>query len=290
MRQGQEEKRADWLLQRRQGIGGSDAPAILGLSRWRTPLDVFADKVGYGDNVTQTEAMEWGLLLEPVLLAQYAARTGRTVDTWPAHTVWCHDTIPWLRCTPDGFAVREDGALGCLQLKTASVLAEREWEEEEPPVAYQVQLQHEMAATGCSWGALVCLCMGYAPKLRYWEVARDDAFIEKLLAQEAVFWKRVQDQDPPPPFSPEDQANWLRRFYPVSEVLTVTLPSELVGVDAALAAIRARKKVMETEETELENRIKAVMADAEVGLLPGVRYAWKTSKSGARPFKRSEKA
>ena len=37
--------RADWLAVRRQGIGGSDVGAILGLDPWKGPLDVYVDKV-----------------------------------------------------------------------------------------------------------------------------------------------------------------------------------------------------------------------------------------------------
>lgn len=38
--------REAWLDRRRAGIGGSDVAALLGLSRWKTPLDVFLDKAG----------------------------------------------------------------------------------------------------------------------------------------------------------------------------------------------------------------------------------------------------
>ena len=38
--------RTEWLLERKKGIGGSDAAKILGLSPWGTALDVWADKVG----------------------------------------------------------------------------------------------------------------------------------------------------------------------------------------------------------------------------------------------------
>lgn len=38
--------RADWLAARRTGIGGSDVAPILGLSKWRSPLDVYMVKRG----------------------------------------------------------------------------------------------------------------------------------------------------------------------------------------------------------------------------------------------------
>ena len=39
--------RGQWLQARRRGIGGSDAPALMGASPWATPLSVYADKMGF---------------------------------------------------------------------------------------------------------------------------------------------------------------------------------------------------------------------------------------------------
>ena len=35
------EERTAWLNERRKGIGGSDVAAIIGLSPWTTPLDIY---------------------------------------------------------------------------------------------------------------------------------------------------------------------------------------------------------------------------------------------------------
>ncbi|MGM9936457.1 MAG: YqaJ viral recombinase family protein, partial [Candidatus Ornithomonoglobus sp.] len=37
--------REDWLRERKKGIGGSDAAAILGMNRYRSAFDVYADKL-----------------------------------------------------------------------------------------------------------------------------------------------------------------------------------------------------------------------------------------------------
>ena len=34
----------DWLKERQKGIGGSDVAAILGMSPWRTPYQVWEEK------------------------------------------------------------------------------------------------------------------------------------------------------------------------------------------------------------------------------------------------------
>ena len=36
----------EWLEQRRQGIGGSDAGAVIGVNKWRSPYTVYCDKLG----------------------------------------------------------------------------------------------------------------------------------------------------------------------------------------------------------------------------------------------------
>lgn len=42
-------ERLEWLKTRQTGIGGSDVAAILGLNRYRTPLDVYNDKTATDD-------------------------------------------------------------------------------------------------------------------------------------------------------------------------------------------------------------------------------------------------
>jgi predicted phage-related endonuclease len=49
-----------WLADRRKCIGGSDIDAILGLSPYRTPVDVWAEKTGRspGQGETQPKGSE----------------------------------------------------------------------------------------------------------------------------------------------------------------------------------------------------------------------------------------
>lgn len=38
--------RQEWLLQRRRGLGGSEAAAIAALSKWKSPVGVYLEKLG----------------------------------------------------------------------------------------------------------------------------------------------------------------------------------------------------------------------------------------------------
>ena len=44
----------DWLKERQKGIGGSDVAAILGMSPWRTPYQVWEEKTTPIDAVSYT--------------------------------------------------------------------------------------------------------------------------------------------------------------------------------------------------------------------------------------------
>lgn len=66
-----------WLRDRKKGIGGSDVAAVLGLSPWRTPLDVFNDKTAETvDEKPQSDAAHFGTILEDVVADEFARRTG----------------------------------------------------------------------------------------------------------------------------------------------------------------------------------------------------------------------
>lgn len=70
-------ERETWLRERKKGIGGSDVAAVLGLSPWRTPLDVFNDKTAEAvDEKPQSEAAHFGTILEDVVAEEFARRTG----------------------------------------------------------------------------------------------------------------------------------------------------------------------------------------------------------------------
>ena len=57
-------ERTEWLKRRRAGIGGSDVAAILGISPWKTALDVYHDKTGAAKDEPETENMRLGTALE----------------------------------------------------------------------------------------------------------------------------------------------------------------------------------------------------------------------------------
>ena len=63
-------------IDRHAGLGGSDAAAVLGLSPWTSPLDLYLDKRGELDEEPEqpTNWQRWGHLLEDLIADEASAQ------------------------------------------------------------------------------------------------------------------------------------------------------------------------------------------------------------------------
>jgi putative phage-type endonuclease len=240
--------RDEWLAARRSGIGGSDAAAVLGLSRWRSPLDVYLDKTGEGGDPEDTPAMYWGRRLERVILEAYVEQTGLAVDAPVGVYRMLRSTErPWQLYSPDGMASDR-----LIEIKTART--SEGWGEpgsDEVPDAYAIQVQHGMAVAGLPRCDVAVLIGG--SDFRIYTVERDAALIAHLIAAEAAFWRRVERRDPPPPRTyAEATRMWGRSSPPRAPVY---------ATDEAEAAYRELLHVREqlSALSEREEALKAVL-------------------------------
>lgn len=279
-----DEAKARWLEERKTGIGASDAPVVAGISKYKTLLSLYCEKLGITEppNV-DTEAAEWGILLEEPVAQKYAKVTGRLLEYPGPYTIQRSEQWPFATCTIDRFIVghgpihlgQPDFGRGVLQIKTTSALHEDEWSEGPPPAVY-CQVQHEMAVTRCQWGSAAVLVGGQ--KFRWADVPRDDSFIEQLMAREAWFWGLVQSQTPPEPDAGDKDT--LARLFPRDTGEVIELSGEFLTIDEQLLQVKGQIDPLYREKERLENLIRAALGDASIGVLPnGVKY---TNKAQTR--------
>ena len=194
-----EESRAAWLKQRQLGIGGSDVAPILGLSKWRTPLDVYNDKTSDTLDDIDNTSMEWGRRLEPVIRQKYADVTGMPVVQPSA--MFQSVLHPFMVANVDG--IRADGAL--VEIKTAR--SGTDWGDEgtdQIPEYYFTQVQHYMAVLGADRCDVAVLIGG--SDFRIYTVERDEEIIDMLIEEERKFWDLVVNRTPPAPRTAEEVA------------------------------------------------------------------------------------
>lgn len=266
--------RTQWLEQRRKGIGGSDAAAVLGLSKWRTPLDVYLEKRGEGITYEPNDAMHWGTLLEPVIRQEYADRTGNLVREYGTEIVW-HPKVPFLFATVDG--VTDSGRL--LEIKTAR--ASDEWGEpgtDEIPQVYLIQVQHYLACVQLPVADVAVLIGGQ--DFRLYEVEEDLELQDMIVESEIEFWGRVKSGNPPDPVC---LADVVKRYGRASSGGQVQVDYEIAEHIVQLQALKTMRQALEESEERHKMAVLAALGEADT-LLDGDKTlaTWKLCKAAKR--------
>lgn len=254
--------RAQWLDVRRRGIGGSDAAAIIGLDRYAGAFQVYLDKIGELPDLPENEAMEWGRRLEPVVADAFAERTG--IDVLPTPGTLAHPDRPWQLVNPD----RLTGDGGVLECKNTSVWADGDWADGAIPDRVALQVHHTLAVTGRSHAHVAVLIGGNHLETRV--VERDEQLIDQLTDIEAAFWQRVLDRIPPPVDGLPATGDLLNRLWHADPgKVRVLNPADTDPWLLEYRAAHAAEKTAKARKTEAANHLKALLGDAEVGVIDG---------------------
>lgn len=270
--------RDEWLDWRRKGIGSSDAPIVAGLSPWKSPLALYLDKIGeVPEPEVESEWLECGTLLEDDVAELFERRTGMKPKA--RYAILQSAEHPFMLANLDRTLPPRNGdGPGILECKTAGITKRGDWEEDRAPLAAIVQVQHQLAVTGYSWAYLAVLLGGN--RFLYTLVERDQELIDNLIEQEAAFWQRVLDRNPPEPDGSESSTEALKRMYPESVPgAEVILPPTARGLIERLGFAKEREKSAAENVALIENELRALMGEAEIAYLPGVEKpvaTWKT--------------
>lgn len=273
--------RDDWLEVRKNGVGGSDAAAAVGLSPYMSPLELWLIKTGRDANLPKpdpqdtTEPVFWGALLEPIVAASYTKQTGNKVRR--VNAVLRHPTIPFLLANID----RE--VVGCrdvqlLECKTAGEFGARLWRDGVPEYV-QLQVQHQLAVTGKQAADVAVLLCGQ--KLEVHRVERDDSLIARLIELEAAFWRLVETDTPPPADGSDSADRALRCLYPgAGGTVDFTDDRRMSSAFADLVAVRADIEARQQVEAQLKQTIAQAMAEADRAEFETGSVSYKRSKDG----------
>lgn len=226
------------IIARETGLGGTDIAAILGLSHYRKPWDVYAEKRGLAEPFTPTPRMRIGLAQQPTVVRLFTEETGVPVD-WFDQTIR-HPKIPYVIGTPDGFVCPggpepheetyvDDPTLPGFEAKTAGLDQAWRWGEEadDVPEEYLIQCQWYMLVTGRPTWWIAALIGGdrFIAKL----LTADEDLQAELLDAGTKFWKKHIELGIQPDLDIGRSAkNYLKKMYPhaTKEVRDAT-PSEL---------------------------------------------------------------
>ena len=259
----------DWLAMRKAGIGGSDCAAAVGLSRWKSPFQLWSEKT---DRIVPTKAGEaayWGSVMEPILRAEVAKRMPEA-EVRECPFFLRSKAHPYMLANIDGY-VREN-SFSCLEIKTANAYAAVQDWQNGLPIEYYCQVMHYMAVTGMNSAYVAVLLGGNTFEIQ--KIDRDEDMIQHIIQMEERFWYEYMLKDTPPEATAKDN-EILGQLYPRSEEKAIEMPTTardiLTDYKKACQDLALAKEAKEQAEAKL----KMMLADAEVGIIDSYKISWK---------------
>jgi len=262
-------------LDRSTYLGGSDVAPILGISPWRTPLDVYLDKIQPRKEETdpgRLKVLNRGKRMEPYVIDLLAEETGLEIIRRGER--YLDPDLDFIAAEIDAEAATGEN----IEIKTVSPFKAREWGEEqsdEIPLHYAAQAMHGMMVTSrevCVFGVLIG-----GDDFRVYRIERDDVTIDAIRQKEIEFWSRIQARQAPEPSTVSDV---FRLFGTKDSGLAVEASESLQADVIALKSLKDDAKRLGAQIDLREERIKLHMADASILTMNGKPVlTWKEQAS-----------
>lgn len=274
--------RAEWLDVRKQGIGSSDAAAAVGLNPYKSQLELWLEKTGRSAGLPQPDPDDdesplfWGTLLEPIVAARYAKRTGNKVRR--VNAVLQHPDHHFMLANLDR-EVMGNIEVAILECKTAGLNGARLWKDGVPEYV-QIQVMHQLAVTGKQAADVAALIAGQ--KLEIFRIERDEVMIQNLIKLEQQFWQMVESDTPPDPDGSDSAARALQHLYPHSDEAVVDYrgDTEMERCFGELVTVRQKLAEFDEMEAKLKQQIQQRMGTSGKAMFTTGEITWRKTRDG----------
>jgi predicted phage-related endonuclease len=255
-------------IDRSRFLGGSDAAAVMGLSPWTTPLELWMLKTGRKarevPDAQRQRIYDRGHRLEPFIrdmVIDKLRERGLEVELLEINARYVDPEHPFLSCEID-FELRLSGALeiggvewvfqgehiNC-DAKSVTGFARKKWGEEDSedvPIEYAVQFMHGLMITGRRF-CLVAALRSFDDVDIFWTV-RDEETITGMRPKLVSFWlDHVRADVSPDTMTFSD----IKALFPLDNGLDVEATQEVADKVAQLRTIKAQLKEWESAEEAL---------------------------------------
>ena len=265
----------NFLAQRKKGIGGSDIAAIIGVSQFKTALDVYLSKTT-DQPEQQGEHLYWGHALENPIIDRFIQDTGANVIRQPE--MRRHPDYEWAIANADALITNGDTIEAILEIKTSSAFKSREWgadDTDEVPIEYIAQVQWYMWIYDVNEAYLAALIGGN--QYRQYHITRDDELIAMLAEKAQAFWQNHVIPRIPP--NPQDGAD-AQKLYPSDNGDTAEADSDTLTAYAELRELKAQEKELKAQIAAKEDLLKIKIGSYSAMQANGnTLFTWKAQSS-----------
>ncbi len=257
--------RDKWLADRRDAIGASDLAAVLGLSPWATPWEVWAEKRGMLEPWSGNDATRAGIAFEGAVLDHAESELGelrRNVRIAAESLPLAATCDAIVSASGEPVEAKTTGLVGPVHGSWGDALTD------EIPEHYLVQVHAQLMCTGAELGYLFAMIAGRG--VVEYHIVKSAKLHEHIGNQIADWWERhiVQGHEPSRDRLPSlDVVKRLRRV-PKMVYLSDEAAELLEKKELAKVTCKAGNELIESIDTQL----LLMLGDAEAGVLPDGRH------------------
>lgn len=207
----------EWLRAREKGIGASDAAAAVGMSPFKSNLELWEEKTGRrkAKDISDNPRVKYGKEAEKYLRELFKLDFPEYLVDYDEFGMISNDPeFPFAFATLDGDLTEHITARkGILEIKTCEIMRSSQWAEwnDQIPQHYYTQVLHQLLSTGYSFTILKAQ-LKYTDRngnkqaaIRHYRIERADCLddIKWLAEREKEFWNCVESGKPPAQILPE---------------------------------------------------------------------------------------
>nr|HPM03417.1 YqaJ viral recombinase family protein [Candidatus Cloacimonadota bacterium] len=182
-----------------------------------------------------------------------------------------------------------EGKKFILECKTTGSYSGKEWEGDDIPLHYELQVLHYLIVTGYDYGYIACLIGNHKFVIK--KVELDELIKNRIIEEETKFWQCVLNDEMPPVDSSEACTNILSEMYPVAkEESSIILTDDIDDLLEQRDSLKSQVKTLESQIDYIENYLKNELQDNESGETNNYRVTWKNVTSNRFDTKSFEKA
>ncbi len=173
----------EWLSIRKQHVTGTDAGVIMGVNPWKTPYQLYLQKMDLSPPEKENQAMRTGTLLEPVA-REWLLRE---------HSIKCDPEVVF----KDFMMASLDGLSECGTFIVEIKCGKKSFEQAsdgEIPEYYLYQMLHQMAV--CDLDIVKYVCFNGVTGIVI-DVHRDQKLIDEMIEKEKEFYQCLLQYTPP---------------------------------------------------------------------------------------------
>lgn len=266
----------EWLEWRKQGITATESGVILGISPYKTPWRLWAEKVGRAipANLDHVPQVRYGREHEDHVRELFEQAHGEFVTPACAES----DKHPLFRASFDGLTMDDlPVEIKCPGEGTLQDVLERK-EQSDAYRLYSVQVQHQLLVSEAPYGWLVFYDgRNGEEKLIEFRIERDEALIRKIIEEGTRFWNDYIVPKKEPPMDLQRDV-----WFPQGDDIAVCtqVAHDYRALDEEVRSLSAKLTELKSRQASMKERIQALMGDHHLAEFAGLRVK-KVVKAGA---------